>query len=140
VDTDIIKLFLFLMSFPFLWVDFCVEASNCLYLPILVLNLSLSALIHSHLHLSTFGLSVMCVVCPGPSYTHIHFKRSFLYSVFNQSLNVFKPSLSTYSQSSNKQILLHLSDTGEKWEFKETVHQLFINLKNAYDSVRREVL
>jgi hypothetical protein len=28
----------------------------------------------------------------------------------------------------------------KKWEYNETVHQLFINFKKAYDSVRREVL
>jgi len=28
----------------------------------------------------------------------------------------------------------------EKWQFSETVHQLFIDFKKAYDSVRREVL
>jgi hypothetical protein len=28
----------------------------------------------------------------------------------------------------------------KKWEFNETVHQLFIDFKKAYDSVRREVL
>ena len=28
----------------------------------------------------------------------------------------------------------------KKWEFKEAVHQLFIDFKKAYDSVRREVL
>ena len=28
----------------------------------------------------------------------------------------------------------------KKWEYKETVLQLFINLKKAYDMVRREVL
>jgi hypothetical protein len=28
----------------------------------------------------------------------------------------------------------------KKWEYNETVHQLFIDLKKAYDSVRREVL
>jgi hypothetical protein len=28
---------------------------------------------------------------------------------------------------------------GKKWENNETVHQLFIDLKKAYDSVRREV-
>jgi hypothetical protein len=28
----------------------------------------------------------------------------------------------------------------EKWEYSETVHQLFIDFKKAYDSVRREVL
>jgi hypothetical protein len=26
------------------------------------------------------------------------------------------------------------------WEYNETVHQLFIDFKKAYDSVRREVL
>jgi hypothetical protein len=33
-----------------------------------------------------------------------------------------------------------LSDTGEKWEYNETVHQLFVEFKKACDSVRREVL
>jgi hypothetical protein len=28
----------------------------------------------------------------------------------------------------------------EKWEYNETVHQLFTDFKKAYDSVRREVL
>jgi hypothetical protein len=28
----------------------------------------------------------------------------------------------------------------KKWEYNETVHQLFINLKKAYDSVITEVL
>jgi hypothetical protein len=28
----------------------------------------------------------------------------------------------------------------KKWEYNGTVHQLFINFKKAYDSVRREVL
>jgi len=28
----------------------------------------------------------------------------------------------------------------KKWEYKEEVHQLFIDFKKAYDSVRREVL
>ncbi|KAJ4446673.1 hypothetical protein ANN_13370 [Periplaneta americana] len=30
-------------------------------------------------------------------------------------------------------------DIGEKWEYKGTVHQLFIDFKKAYDSVKREV-
>jgi hypothetical protein len=29
---------------------------------------------------------------------------------------------------------LHSSDTGEKWEYNETVHQLFVDFKKAYDS------
>jgi hypothetical protein len=28
----------------------------------------------------------------------------------------------------------------KKWEYNETVHQLFIDFKKAYESVRREVL
>jgi hypothetical protein len=28
----------------------------------------------------------------------------------------------------------------KKWEYSEAVHQLFIDFKKAYDSVRREVL
>jgi hypothetical protein len=33
-----------------------------------------------------------------------------------------------------------LSDTGKKWEYNETGHQLFIDFKKSYDSVRRAVL
>ena len=36
--------------------------------------------------------------------------------------------------------ILHSSNTGEKWEYNEAVHQLFIDFKKAYDSVRREIL
>jgi hypothetical protein len=35
---------------------------------------------------------------------------------------------------------LHLLDTGEKWKYNATVHQLFLDFKKAYDSVSREVL
>jgi len=35
---------------------------------------------------------------------------------------------------------MHSSDTGEKWEYNGTVHQLVIDFEKAYDSVRREVL
>jgi hypothetical protein len=35
---------------------------------------------------------------------------------------------------------LHSSDTGKKWDYNETVHQLFIDFEKAYDSDRREVL
>jgi hypothetical protein len=35
---------------------------------------------------------------------------------------------------------LHSSDTGEKWEYNKTVHQLFVDFNKAFDSVRTEVL
>ena len=35
--------------------------------------------------------------------------------------------------------ILHSSNE-KKWEYNEAVHQLFINFKKAYNSVRREVL
>jgi hypothetical protein len=39
------------------------------------------------------------------------------------------------------QLLIRFSQILEKkWEYNETVHQLFIDFKKAYDSVRREVL
>jgi hypothetical protein len=38
------------------------------------------------------------------------------------------------------QIFLYPGDNGEKREYNGTVHQLFINFKKAYESVRREVL
>jgi hypothetical protein len=31
-------------------------------------------------------------------------------------------------------------DTGEKWEYNETVYHLFIEFKKAYDSVKMEVI
>jgi hypothetical protein len=33
-----------------------------------------------------------------------------------------------------------LSSIVEKWEYNETIHQLFIDYKKAYDSLRREEL
>jgi hypothetical protein len=38
-----------------------------------------------------------------------------------------------------RRLLLPIWHRG-KWEYNETVHQLFIDFKKAYDSVRREVL
>ncbi|KAJ4434228.1 hypothetical protein ANN_22776 [Periplaneta americana] len=35
---------------------------------------------------------------------------------------------------------LNTDHNGAKWEYKGTVHQLFIDFKKAYDSVKREVL
>jgi hypothetical protein len=35
---------------------------------------------------------------------------------------------------------LHSSDNREEWQYNGTVHQLLINFKKAYDSVRREAL
>jgi len=36
--------------------------------------------------------------------------------------------------------ILHRQIFEKKWEYNEAVHQLFIDFKKAYDSVRREVL
>jgi hypothetical protein len=36
--------------------------------------------------------------------------------------------------------ILHWSNTLGIWEYNEAVHQLFIDIKKAYDSVRSEVL
>ena len=36
--------------------------------------------------------------------------------------------------------ILHSSNTWDKWEHNEAVHQLFIDFKKSYDSVGREVL
>jgi hypothetical protein len=42
------------------------------------------------------------------------------------------------------QLLIRLSASlrywRKQWEYKETVHQLFIDFKKAYDSARRELL
>jgi hypothetical protein len=35
---------------------------------------------------------------------------------------------------------LHSSGTRKKWEYNETLHQLFIDFKKAYGSVKRKVL
>jgi hypothetical protein len=43
-------------------------------------------------------------------------------------------------QLTTNQILCIHQILEKKWEFNETVHQLFIDFKKAYDSVRREVL
>jgi hypothetical protein len=47
-----------------------------------------------------------------------------------------------YSTGQLLTIYLHSSNTSErkKWEYSEAVHQLFIDFKKAYDSVRREIL
>jgi hypothetical protein len=34
-------------------------------------------------------------------------------------------------------LFLHLSDTGEKCEYNETVHQLLVGFKKACDSIRK---
>jgi hypothetical protein len=43
------------------------------------------------------------------------------------------------SRSNTDQILC-ICHAGEKWEYNETVHQLFIDFKKIYDLVRKEVL
>jgi hypothetical protein len=45
-----------------------------------------------------------------------------------------------FDVTDQRSVLLHSSDTGEKREYNERVHQLFVAFKKAYDSVRREIL
>jgi hypothetical protein len=44
------------------------------------------------------------------------------------------------NRSTSDQIVYIQQILGKKWEYNGTVHQLFIDFKKAYDSVRREVL
>jgi hypothetical protein len=41
-------------------------------------------------------------------------------------------------QLNTDQIFCMCQDTGGKWENSETVHQLFVDSKKIYDSVRKE--
>jgi hypothetical protein len=38
------------------------------------------------------------------------------------------------------QLLIRFSALVKKWEYNKIVHQVFVDYKKAYDSVRREVL
>jgi hypothetical protein len=63
-------------------------------------------------------------------------------------VDIFKPTIGNESlnclRSTNSLILLsdflHSSDTGQKWEYNETVHQLFIDIKKTYDEVLYNIL
>jgi hypothetical protein len=44
------------------------------------------------------------------------------------------------NRSTAGQIFAFMRHCRKKWEYNETVHQLFIEFKEAYNSVRREVL
>jgi hypothetical protein len=45
-----------------------------------------------------------------------------------------------HNRSTTDQIFCILQILEKKWEYNETVHQLFIYFMKAYDSVRRELL
>jgi hypothetical protein len=45
-----------------------------------------------------------------------------------------------HNRSTTDQIFCIRQTLEKKWEYNETVHQLFIGFKKDYDSVRREVL
>jgi len=45
-----------------------------------------------------------------------------------------------HNKSTTNQIFCTQQVLEKKWEYNETVYQLFIDFKKAYDSVRREVL
>jgi hypothetical protein len=45
-----------------------------------------------------------------------------------------------HNRSTTDQIFFIRQILEKKWEYNETVHQLFVDFKKAYDSVTREVL
>jgi hypothetical protein len=45
-----------------------------------------------------------------------------------------------HNRSTTDQIFCIRQILDKKWEYNETVHQLFVDFKKDYDSVRREVL
>jgi hypothetical protein len=45
-----------------------------------------------------------------------------------------------HNKSTTNQIFFVHQMLEEKWEYNETVHQLFIDSEKGYDSIRREVL
>jgi hypothetical protein len=79
---------------------------------------------------------------------------SLLSTSYNILSNIFLSRLSPYideiignhqcgfrrKRSSTDQVFCTRLILEKKWEYLETVHQLFVDFKKAYDSVRREVL
>jgi hypothetical protein len=45
-----------------------------------------------------------------------------------------------HNRSNTDQVICIRQTLKTKWEYSETVHQLFIDFKKAYDSVRRKLL
>ena len=67
--------------------------------------------------------------------TFICFILLYIYQIIGDHQCGFRRNMSAIDHMfRNRQIL------EEKWEYNEEVHQLFIDFKKAYDSVRREVL
>jgi hypothetical protein len=55
-------------------------------------------------------------------------------------LGIISVGFDVTNRSSADQIFALVRCWSKKWEYNETVHQLFINFMKAYDSVWREVL
>ncbi|KAJ4440051.1 hypothetical protein ANN_08182 [Periplaneta americana] len=60
-----------------------------------------------------------------------------LYSVINRRLN---NKLAPFDVEAEALFFVFVKILEKKWEYKGTVHQLFIDFKKAYDSVKREIL
>jgi hypothetical protein len=84
---------------------------------------------------------------------NIHSKLTMHCGRYNISVlrvvTTYKPPLCTLQLNKSATLLYvfvsvkyisYSSNTWEKWEYNEAVHQLFIDFKKAYDSVRREAL
>jgi hypothetical protein len=60
--------------------------------------------------------------------------------ILNRLLNVNRVSDFRQIEMHIDQIFCIRQILEKKWEYNETVHQLFVDFKKAYDSVRREIL
>jgi len=100
--------------------------------------------------LASWGGSVCPSVCPHGT-TRLHwtdFYEILYFRIFRKSAEKIQVSLK--SDKNNRYFtwtLIYIFDHislnssyNKKWEYSKPVHQLFIDFKKAYDSVRREVL
>ncbi|KAJ4446063.1 hypothetical protein ANN_12749 [Periplaneta americana] len=69
--------------------------------------------------------------------------KSKVYQTNPTTIDELKYAITNFLNSVTQEALIKVFETKimeKKWEYKGTVHRLFIDLKNAYDSVKREVL
>jgi sorting nexin-29 len=82
-----------------------------------------------------FGLSLLSTSYYILSNILLSWLNPYIYEITGDRQRGFRRNRSTTDQIYYIHQILE-----KKWEYSETVHQLFINFKKAYDSVRREVM